>query len=219
MFSQNSRHRDKNAVGDGEASQPLLNGSHEDLPGGDSEDSPHLLFAASDDEDSEDHGGRSVTPRRGEHTVRFREEVQVIGPPLRSTIQCRETGACQKQNSSTRFRNAGTEYELDSDDLDDTALAEIGRQQQRTARTSGPGRRGRRPQPLLVGLMDSATRRTPETTIPMYESGNQGSLSDLNLSDVAAKQHAGGGLLDSVANMANSILGAGKPYTTHFVVH
>lgn len=94
MFSQSSKQRDKNAVGDEEASQPLLNGSHEDLTGEHSEDPPHLLFAAPDDEDSEGHAGRPVTPRRGEHTVRFREEVQVIGPPLRSTMQSRETGAC-----------------------------------------------------------------------------------------------------------------------------
>lgn len=94
MFSQNSKQRNGNAVGDGEASQPLLNGSHDDLTGGDSEDHAHLLFAASDDEDSEGHNGRSVTPRLREHTVRFREEVQVISPPLRSTMQSRETGAC-----------------------------------------------------------------------------------------------------------------------------
>ncbi|KAI9572182.1 amino acid transporter [Boletus coccyginus] len=187
MFSQNSKQRDRNAAGNGEASQPLLNGSHEDLTGGDPE---HLLFAAPDDEDSESQISSSVTSRRGEHTVRFREEVQVIGPPLRSTIQSRET-----------------EYELDSDDFDDDTLAAIGRQQQKTSRS---GRRGRRPPPLLVGLMDSSTsQRTFDTTIPMYESGNQASLSDLDLSEVAAKQHAGGGMLDSVANMANSILGAG----------
>lgn len=96
MFSQNSKQRDRNAAGNGEASQPLLNGSHEDLTGGfrDLEDHPHLLFAApADDEDSEGHISRSVTPRRGEHTVRFREEVQVIGPPLKSTMQSREAGA------------------------------------------------------------------------------------------------------------------------------
>lgn len=94
MFSQNSKQRDRNAAGNEEASQPLLNGSHEDLTGGDLEDQTHLLFDAPDDEDSEGHISHSVTPRRGEHSVRFREEVQVIGPPLRSTTQSRETGAC-----------------------------------------------------------------------------------------------------------------------------
>lgn len=52
----------------------------------------------------------------------------------------------------------------------------------------------------------------------MYESGNQGSSSDLDLSEVAAKQHAGGGMFDSIANMANSILGAGKHYSIHFTI-
>lgn len=52
----------------------------------------------------------------------------------------------------------------------------------------------------------------------MYESENQGSLTDLDLSEVAAKQHAGGGMFDSVANMANSILGAGKLYLVPIVM-
>ncbi|KIJ67900.1 hypothetical protein HYDPIDRAFT_83555 [Hydnomerulius pinastri MD-312] len=58
----------------------------------------------------------------------------------------------------------------------------------------------------------SALRRTPDTTIPMYGSGAQDSptTTNLDLNEVAAKQHAGGGMFDSVANMANSILGAGS---------
>ncbi|KAH7923402.1 hypothetical protein BV22DRAFT_1120845 [Leucogyrophana mollusca] len=57
----------------------------------------------------------------------------------------------------------------------------------------------------------SAARRTPETTIPMYEEGYQasGRIENVDLHELAAKQWAGGGMLDSVANMANSILGAG----------
>jgi sodium-coupled neutral amino acid transporter 11 len=68
--------------------------------------------------------------------------------------------------------------------------------------------------PLLVGLMDaSATRRTPDTTIPMYEANDLedgGGLRNIDLDELAAKQRSGGGLLNSVSNMANSILGAGK---------
>ncbi|KAF9244905.1 amino acid transporter [Melanogaster broomeanus] len=196
MFSQNTKQRDRSAPGDAEASQPLLNRSQEDLVGGvsgDSEDSEELLFVVQDDDDLESDGGHfDAHPRRAEHTVRFQEEVQVIGPPLRSTVQSREA-----------------EYELDSDDFDDTALAEIGRQLTRS-HPSSSDRRRERPMPLLVGLLDSPTSRTtPETTIPMHESG---SLTNLDLSEVAAKQHAGGGMLDSIANMANSILGAGLPY-------
>lgn len=57
--------------------------------------------------------------------------------------------------------------------------------------------------PLLVGLMDSAAAR---------RSADFGDGDDipLDLEDLAAKRTAGGGLLDSVANMANSILGAGE---------
>lgn len=52
----------------------------------------------------------------------------------------------------------------------------------------------------------------------MYESDNQGLSTDLDLDEVAAKQHAGGGMFDSVANMANSILGAGKLHLMHVVM-
>ncbi|KAH7888588.1 amino acid transporter [Phlebopus sp. FC_14] len=194
MFSQNTRQRDRNAVGDGEDRQPLLNGSQEDLAG-DFQGTKQLLFAAEDVEDLESNESRKTpSPRRSEHMVRFQEEVQVIGPPLRSTMHSRET-----------------EYDLDSDDFDDTSLAEIEREQRRS-RSSRSGRRRERPIPLLVGLMDStASRRTPESTIPMYDSGFQdvSVAADPDLDEVAAKQHAGGGMIDSVANMANSILGAG----------
>ena len=70
-----------------------------------------------------------------------------------------------------------------------------------------------------MGLMDSsAAQRTPDTTIPMYDSESQGTSPDFDLSEVASKQHAGGGMLDSVANMANSILGAGKLYLIYVVM-
>ncbi|KAG2150479.1 amino acid transporter [Suillus clintonianus] len=186
MFASNSRARE--ATADGEARQPLLNASHEDV----SADSNHVVFSV-DDEDSE---SSSVEPwtavQRTEPSVRFQEEVQVIGPPLRSTIQSREA-----------------EYELDSDDFDDASLADIQREQRRSR---GAPRR-ERTMPLLVGLMDaSAARRTPDTIIPMYEAGNMENregLRNMDLDDLAEKQWSGGGLLNSVANMANSILGAG----------
>lgn len=108
-----------------------------------------------------------------------------------------------------------TEYELDSDDFDDASLADIQREQRRP-----PGApRRERTMPLLVGLMDaSAARRTPDTIIPMYEAdgmeGGEG-LRNVDLDDLAEKQWSGGGLLNSVANMANSILGAGKLLVTY----
>ncbi|KIM69215.1 hypothetical protein SCLCIDRAFT_13320 [Scleroderma citrinum Foug A] len=65
--------------------------------------------------------------------------------------------------------------------------------------------------------MDSLTsRRTPEAIIPMYEPIEQEAACEghVDLDEMAAKQWAGGGMFDSVANMANSILGAvsGLPY-------
>ncbi|KAG1734746.1 amino acid transporter [Suillus paluster] len=175
MFAANSRARE--AAADGEARQPLLNASHEDI----SADSNQIVFSV-DDEDSESNSAEPWTAvRRTESGVRFQEEVQVIGPPLRSTVQSREAADIQREQRRSR---------------------------------GAP--RQERTMPLLVGLMDaSAARRTPDTTIPMYEPNhleNEGGHRSIDLDDLAAKQWSGGGLLNSVSNMANSILGAGLPY-------
>ncbi|KAH9961337.1 AAAP amino acid permease [Russula dissimulans] len=73
----------------------------------------------------------------------------------------------------------------------------------------GGMRRGDRDQsiPLLVGLLDSsAVRRSLD--IPL--GGDDASeYLDIDLDELAAKQASGGGMLNSIANMANSILGAG----------
>jgi sodium-coupled neutral amino acid transporter 11 len=66
--------------------------------------------------------------------------------------------------------------------------------------------------PLLVGLVDHATvRRDSAGGIAMIR--QDGVTEDegpcLDLEEIAAQRTAGGGLLDSIANMANSILGAG----------
>ncbi|KII92917.1 hypothetical protein PLICRDRAFT_104081 [Plicaturopsis crispa FD-325 SS-3] len=67
--------------------------------------------------------------------------------------------------------------------------------------------------PLLVGLLDSAARRGPDTTLPLNTGNAPPEEHDVDLEELAAKRIAGGGMLDSVANMANSILGAaGLPY-------
>lgn len=101
------------------------------------------------------------------------------------------------------------EYELDSDDLDDAAINQLQSEQQRS-----PNARRDRDQamPLLVGLLDSATaRRSLDGTLQLE---NRGGFNDteeeVDLEELAQKRTAGGGLLDSVANMANSILGAGE---------
>ena len=61
--------------------------------------------------------------------------------------------------------------------------------------------------PLLVGLLDaSAVRRSLD--IPMGVDTTP-ECSDVDLDELITKQAAGGGMLNSIANMANSILGAG----------
>ena len=70
--------------------QHLLQSSHGD------EDSENTLFAIEDDDDDlhetsalEDSHSRS----KPDHSVRFQDQVQVIAPSLRSTIESREAGA------------------------------------------------------------------------------------------------------------------------------
>jgi solute carrier family 38 (sodium-coupled neutral amino acid transporter), member 11 len=71
--------------------------------------------------------------------------------------------------------------------------------------------------PLLVGLLDSATaRRSLDGTLQLERrgefTGNMLTADDeeIDLEELASKRTAGGGMLDSIANMANSILGAGN---------
>jgi solute carrier family 38 (sodium-coupled neutral amino acid transporter), member 11 len=70
--------------------------------------------------------------------------------------------------------------------------------------------------PLLVGLLDTATvRRSLDGTLSVNGSANGAvldTLEGMDLEELAAKRTAGGGLLESIANMANSILGAGGLY-------
>ena len=61
--------------------------------------------------------------------------------------------------------------------------------------------------PLLVGLFNSSAARRSMDAPNGHELSTVGQY---DLEELAAKPSAGGGLLDSVANMANSILGAGK---------
>lgn len=67
--------------------------------------------------------------------------------------------------------------------------------------------------PLLVGLLDTATaRRSIDGTLQLEHQGPAAvdtDITDIDLDELAAKTTSGGGMLDSVANMANSILGAG----------
>ncbi|KAG1716628.1 hypothetical protein ID866_506 [Astraeus odoratus] len=192
MFPQTSKAGVRALRGGDEVRQPLLNGSHEHLIGQDGDQS-QLLFSVHDEDGQSDGGSSTSLSRRSGPVVRFQEEVQVIGPPLRSTLQSRED-----------------EFELDSDNFDESSFTESGHDRDHS-RSPRPGRRRERPIPLLGDFIDSlASRRTPEAMIPMYEPVAQESTftGEVDLEEVAAKQWAGGGMLDSVANMANSILGA-----------
>ncbi|KAI1796393.1 amino acid transporter [Ganoderma leucocontextum] len=201
MLGRTSRPRGRDE--EGGVNQPLLNNSDEDLPTSGFGPTSHaarsndsVLFAVEDGSDDDDddeellgdedankhiHAGEGARPS---HSVRFQENVQVILPPLRSTFQSRET-----------------EFDLDDDDLDGVALSQLqsSRQDSRSGR-----RRGEQSMPLLVGLLDaSAVRRSIDSPEDACSEPR------IDLEELAAKRHAGGGLLDSVANMANSILGAG----------
>lgn len=151
--------------------------------------SSNTIFAVDDDSDDE-LDPSADTPGR----VRFKDNVQVIEPeadhhqgtyvqPLRSTISSREN-----------------QYELDSDELDDSHTLD-----DTTPTRRAPGYMDQS-MPLLVGLYDasSARRSLDSPSYPLSENGR------IDLEELANKSKAGGGLLDSIANMANSILGAGK---------
>ena len=91
-------------------------------------------------------------------------------------------------------------FDLDSDELDDDSVAQ-------TNLEHGIQRGREQSMPLLVGLLDaSAVRRSLD--IPMGVGGDS-TYSDIDLDELAAKQGGGGSMLNSIANMANSILGAG----------
>lgn len=95
------------------------------------------------------------------------------------------------------------EFELDPDELDDAS--------QRNLDHARLGSRSATDQsmPLLVGLFDtSASRRSLDASShPLHD--RSGTTDHIDLEELSQKHTAGGGMLDSIANMANSILGAG----------
>lgn len=162
-----------------QAHEPLL---------GDNEREAEVVFAI----DEEEEGESSV--RRDETSGGRVQESRTFAPPLRSTMQSREA-----------------EFELDSDvlDNDDDVHPSHGSDQR---------------MPLLVGLADaSAVRRNPDLPLHTLSNGATGGAlvngrvvyndddpsSRIDLAELAARQHSGGNMLDSMFNMANSILGAG----------
>jgi sodium-coupled neutral amino acid transporter 11 len=82
MFGQPTRTKDQNAA-ETDARQPLL----------DEQVTEHREPFSIEDEDSDGEGAVNLpSSTRSAYNVRFREDVQIIGPPLKSTIQSRETG-------------------------------------------------------------------------------------------------------------------------------
>ncbi|KAG6844567.1 hypothetical protein H0H87_005909 [Tephrocybe sp. NHM501043] len=160
--------RDRNTSDEAESSQPLLGNAG----------NIHNQTIFSIDDDDDDQGEGTILTAKTDHAVRFREEPQIIGPPLRSTLASREA-----------------EYELDSDELDEADDVETIPQRSQSDQSM----------PLLVGLFDSARRSTDAPNSHEMSGGP-----DYDLEELAAKATAGGGLFDSIANMANSILGAGE---------
>jgi solute carrier family 38 (sodium-coupled neutral amino acid transporter), member 11 len=103
----------------------------------------------------------------------------------------------------SRVHLAGSEFDLDSDELDDATLSQLDDLQ-----LTPPGHHDQS-MPLLVGLLDASARRSLDGSLSLRP-GNGTEEHDIDLEQLAAKSSSGGGMIDSVANMANSILGAGK---------
>ncbi|CAG7854508.1 Vacuolar amino acid transporter 2 [Serendipita indica DSM 11827] len=167
---------------DAEISQPLLGNRHSNH---------EELFSAGHDDHFDEGSWRDETNGQIEaHSPSF-------GPPLRSTQQSREA-----------------EFELDEDELDEAALEQLNvSAAQLSTRPTLLRQNSEQRMPLLVGLLDSATQRAPATThgiaLSRRSDVEEGLTVDGDLEEIAKKRTGGGGMLDSIANMANSILGAG----------
>jgi sodium-coupled neutral amino acid transporter 11 len=73
--------------------------------------------------------------------------------------------------------------------------------------------------PLLLGLLDASNaRRSIDTPLPIVANGHMSSEETIDLEELASKRTGGGGMIDSVANMANSILGAGISTLRCFII-
>jgi sodium-coupled neutral amino acid transporter 11 len=113
-------------------------------------------------------------------------------------------------SASSDFISASifSEFEQDSDDLDDDAIREL------ESANVTPRRQRNGRMPLIVGLFDSSASRRSLESFPLNGNGTNGNTvtigeDTVDLDEIAAKRTAGGGMVDSIANMANSILGAG----------
>jgi sodium-coupled neutral amino acid transporter 11 len=193
MFGQSNRHERRTE----EANEPLLADSDNLV------DDQTIFKLDSDDED--ESSALNHTGDRRDHTVRFEEHVQVIGPPLRSMLASRETGEYVIQFFLCLL-NIILEFEQDTDELDESNDLEDVQVRVPRGYTDST-------MPLLVGLFDSsASRGRVDASVPLRRTNGEPETqqTDVDLEELAAKRIAGGGIFDSIANMANSILGAGE---------
>lgn len=144
-------------------------------------------------------------------SVSFKEEVQLIPPNLKSTTASREAGKSPFVIILLSIFITYLEFELDSDDLDNESLRQLENDHFPTHAVDEDQR-----MPLLIGLFaSSASRRSQDDPLlPLRGvNGNDNTViigdHTFDLDELAAKRTSGGGLVDSIANMANSILGAG----------
>lgn len=127
----------------------------------------NIFFAADGDEDERETPGLEDTHWRSkaDQTVRFQEHVQVIVPLLRSTSESREAGtysivivlfsrlfAHRSRLPAAESICIFTEFELDSDNLDDDAVAHMNLEH---GIRQGDLHR-EQPIPLLFGLLDAS---------------------------------------------------------------
>lgn len=103
-----------------------------------------------------------------------------------------------------------TEFELDSDELDNDSLDHF----EDSHPTTRSGRLRDQRMPLIVGLFESSSRRSLDNSLPLQ---NVNGVNNMELEEIAAKRVSGGGILDTTANMANSILGAGNAHVMESV--
>ena len=100
MLGRSSKPRGRDE--EGGVNEPLLNGSDEDLPRTTRRRDDDVLFTVDDSDSDElasepralavESANGHADPAAERRGVRFQEDVQVIAPPLRSTMQSRETG-------------------------------------------------------------------------------------------------------------------------------
>lgn len=175
-----------------EASQPLLDNDDDDVL---------FTVADSDSDDGFQVPARLPDPSTNKtsgRSVRFEEDVQVIVPALRSTMASREAGSYHLSLTISRTY-AVLEFDLDSEDLEDGTYV-----------PTVPDQEDQR-MPLLVGLLDSTrVQRSQDGSMLLTSSDQSRDEVDEELEGIVAKGKHGGGMFDSIANMANSILGAGR---------